>query len=50
MKNRAFVLFVITKLIHIENEIVYYGVSTIFILGFIVTAYIIEKKHITNEN
>ena len=46
----AFVLFAITKLIHIEKEIVYYGVSTIFILGFIFTAYIIEKKHITNEN
>jgi len=46
----AFALFVLSKLITLENQIIYYGINTILITGFIFTAYIIEKKHITNEN
>lgn len=46
----SFALFMVMKLIQIENQIAYYTIATVLILGFIFTAYIIEKKHITNEN
>ena len=46
----AFVLYGFTKIIKIDNQVIYYAISTIMILGFITIVYLKEKKHLTNEN
>ena len=46
----AFGMLFITKLFNFEKQLFQYGLNTLFILIFISTAFIIEKKHIINEN
>lgn len=45
----AFALLFISKINVAESKIIYYSINTILLLGFITTAYLIEKKHLQNE-
>lgn len=46
----AIILFAISKMLNIQEQIISYSLNTILLLIFIGLAYKIEKKHITNEN
>jgi len=46
----AFTLFAVGRFIEYKSNWIYYSIVTVFILGFIGIAYIIEKKTIYNEN
>ncbi len=46
----AFALLAISKLNEVESKIIYYSINTLLLLGFITTAYLIEKKSFANEN
>ncbi len=46
----AFALLAISKLNEVESKIIYYSINTLLLFGFITTAYLIEKKSLTNEH
>ena len=45
----AFVLLAISKINEAESKIIYYSINTLLLFVFITTAYLIEKKSLTNE-
>ncbi|MCD4835209.1 MAG: polysaccharide biosynthesis C-terminal domain-containing protein [Bacteroidales bacterium] len=46
----AFALLAISKINEAESKIIYYSINTLLLFGFITTAYLIEKKSLTNEH
>ncbi len=46
----AFVLLVVNKIYKVEKQIYFYILNTFMIIGFLTTAYFIEKKSFNNEN
>ncbi len=46
----ALALLAISKINEAESKIIYYSINTLLLFGFITTAYLIEKKSLTNEH
>ncbi len=46
----AFVLLAISKINEFDSKIIYYSINTLLLLGFITTAYLIEKRSLASEN
>ena len=45
----AFALFFLSKIVNIDNKVIYISINTFFLFGFIFIAYTIEKKSLQNE-
>ncbi len=46
----AFALLAISKINEFDSKIIYYSINTLLLLGFITTAYLIEKRSLASEN
>ncbi|MFC2152864.1 lipopolysaccharide biosynthesis protein [Bacteroidota bacterium] len=46
----AFVLFSLSKIMESDNKIVMYTINTVLLVAFIISAYLVEKRHIKSED